>query len=180
MRILTEGFDHLDLENQVIPEISIDEYSAKTGTDDEVVTVAFTIKGEQASKDLVEWFERGYDWIMDASLSEGELKPGQHLVFVEIKRRSTVPDKICELLEDLETLTDMDIAEWKVEIDGKEYPADPEAFREHITISPHQYRVEVEQEEEINEMRVLSGLEPTKFFTEQDAEIQAFKAMAGL
>ena len=65
-------------------------------------------------------------------------------------------------------------------VDGKEYPADPEAFREHITISPHQYRVEVEQEEEINEMRELSGLEPSKFFTEQDAEIKAFKAMAGL
>lgn len=179
-KILKEGLDYQDLVGQLEPVVSVDEYAAKMGKDSDIVTLAFIVNSEAAGEDLVEWFERGYDWIMDASLSEGELKPGQHLVFVEIKRRSTVPDKICELLEDLETLTDMDIAEWKVEIDGKEYPADPEAFREHITISPHQYRVEVEQEEEINEMRVLSGLEPTKFFTEQDAEIQAFKAMAGL
>mgnify|MGYP000371135585 CR=1 FL=1 len=60
--------------------------------------------------------------------------------------------------------------------------ADPEILKQVITISPHQYReeVEVEDEEELNEMRQKAGLEPVKVFPEQDAELKAFKSMAGL
>ena len=179
-KILKEGLDYQDLTGQLEPKVSVDEYAAKMGKDSDIVTLAFIVNSEAAGEDLVEWFERGYDWIMDASLSEGELKPGQHLVFVEMKRRTGVPDKVCELLEDLETLTDFSLADWTVEIDDTEYEASPEHIKEHITLSPHEYRVKVEQEKDINEMRELSGLEPRKFFTEQDSEIKAFKAMAGL
>ena len=84
--ILNEGFDYHDLVNQIIPEITIDEYAAKMGDDDEIVTLAFTVKGNQVGEDLVDWFERGYDWVLDAQVSEGEVKPGQYLVFVEMNR----------------------------------------------------------------------------------------------
>ena len=51
-----------------------------------------------------------------------------------------------------------------------------------ITISPHDYREEKEvEEEEINEMRERAGLEVKVIHADkQDADIKAFKSMAGL
>jgi hypothetical protein len=179
-RIINEGLDYLDMVGQMKPKVSVDEYAAKMGRDSEIVTLAFIVNSEAAGNDLVDWFERGYDWILDASLSDGQLAPGQHLVFVEMKRRSKVPERIVELLEDLKTLTDMDLDEWTVEVNEEEYEPDAVQLKQVITISPHEYRVEEESEEELNEMRQKAGLEPVKVLPEQDAELKAFKSMAGL
>jgi hypothetical protein len=178
MRILLEGFDYMDLENQVIPKISIDEYSAKTGTDDEIVTIAFTVKGEQASKDLVEWFERGYDWVIDAAVSDGELSPGKYLVFVEINRRTTSPDKIIELVEDLETLTRLKVKDWTVTINDEEFDCEVNQIKSQMILSPQEYRET--KEEGLNEMRALSGSEPKKLYGEHDSILKDFISKAGL
>ena len=175
---LFEGFDHLDLENQVIPEISIDEYSAKTGTDDEIVTVAFTIKGEQASKDLVEWFERGYTWIIDAAVSDGELSPGKYLIFVEMNRRTSVPSKIIELVTDLETLTGLKVKDWTVTINDEEFDCEVSQIESQMILSPQEYRET--KEEDLNEMRALSGSLPKKLYGKHDSILKDFISKAGL
>lgn len=179
-KIINEGLDYLDMEDQIEPVVSVDEYAAKMGKDSDIVTLAFTVKSEAAGNDLVDWFERGYDWILDASLSEGELSPGKYLVFVEMKRRTKVPERIVELIDDLETLTGLDTTEWTVNIDEKDYEADPNILKELITISPHEYRVEEEDEEELNEMRHRAGLDTVKLHGEPDSELKAFISMAGL
>lgn len=175
---LFEGFDHLDLENQVIPEISIDEYSAKTGTDDEIVTVAFTIKGEQASKDLVEWFERGYTWIIDAAVSDGELSPGKYLIFVEMNRRTSVPSKIIELVTDLETLTGLKVKDWTVTINDDKFDCEVSQIQSQMILSPQEYRET--KEEDLNEMRALSGSLPKKLYGKHDSILKDFISKAGL
>ena len=101
MKILNEGLDYLDMVDQIDDTITIDEYAAKMGKDSDIVTVTFTVHSELAADDLVSWLERGYDFILDASVSEGELEPGKFLVFAELNRRSTVPDRICKILSDL-------------------------------------------------------------------------------
>jgi hypothetical protein len=178
MHLLLEGFDHMDLENQVIPKISIDEYSAKTGTDDEIVTVAFTIKGQQASKDLVEWFERGYTWVIDAAVSDGELSPGKYLVFVEMNRRTSTPNKIVELVEDLETLTGLKVKDWTVTINDEEFDCEVSQIKSQMILSPQEYRET--KEEDLNEMRTLSGSEPKKLYGEHDSILKDFISKAGL
>lgn len=175
---LFEGFDHMDLENQIIPEISIDEYSAKTGTDDEIVTVAFTIKGEQASRDLVEWFERGYNWVIDAAVSDGELSPGKYLVFVEINRRTTAPGRIVELIEDLEPLTGLKVKDFTVKINDEDFDCEVGQIKSQMILSPQEYR-EL-KEKDLNEMRELSGNEPKKLFGQQDSILKDFISKAGL
>ena len=180
--ILNEGLDYHDLEGQMIPTVTVDEYAAHMGNDSEIVTLAFTIKSEAAGNDLVDWFERGYDFVLDAQVSEGEVKPGQYLVFVEMNRRSSVPKRIIELLDDLETLTAIPVKDWTIVVDEEEYSPEEEVLKQVITISPHDYREEVEiEEEEINEMRERAGLEVKVLHSDkQDAEIKAFKSMAGL
>jgi len=179
-RIINEGLDYMDMEHQIEPTVSVDEYAAKMGKDSDIVTLAFIVKSEAAGNDLVDWFERGYDWILDSSLSEGELSPGKYLVFVEMKRRTKVPERIVELLEDLETLTGMKLNEWSVTIDQKDYQADTEVLKDLITISPHEYREENEDESELNEMRHRAGLDTVKLHGEPDSELKAFISMAGL
>jgi hypothetical protein len=175
---LNESLDYHDMVNQITPVVTVDEYSAKMGDDDEIVTLSFIVRGEQASNDLVDWFERGYDWILDAQVSDGEFSLGKYLVFVEIDRRLAVPKRIIELLEDLETLTDIPISDYTIKIEGEEYPAELDKLAKVIITSPHEYRQR--KEKDLNEMRELSGMEPNKIFKEQDAEIKQFKAIAGL
>ena len=181
-KILNEGLDYHDLEGIVTPRVTIDEYAAQMGKDSEIVTLAFIVKNKQAGEDLSDWFERGYDFVLDAQVSDGELTSGTYLVFVEMNRRTTVPERIITLLDDLETLTDIPLKDWTVVVDDEEYEPDAEVLKQVITISPHQYREEVEpDEEELNEMRERAGLEVKALHADkQDADIKAFKAMAGL
>ena len=180
--ILNEGLDYHDLEGQMLPTVSVDEYAAHMGKDSEIVTLAFTVKSEAAGNDLVDWFERGYDWVLDAQVSEGEVKPGQYLVFVEMNRRTSVPKRIVELLDDLETLTNVPTKDWTIIVKEEEYSPEEDILKQVITISPHDYRETVEKdEEEINEMRERAGLDVKPIHADkQDADIKAFKSMAGL
>ena len=180
--IINEGLDYHDLEGQLLPEVTVDEYAAHMGKDSEIVTIAFTIKNKQAGDDLCDWFERGYDFVLDAQVSEGEVSPGRYLVFVEMNRRTSVPKRIIELLDDLETLTAIPVKDWTIVVDEEEHSPEEDILKQVITISPHDYREEVEvEEEEINEMRERAGLEVKPIHAEkQDADIKAFKAMAGL
>ena len=143
-RILNEGLDYHDLVGQMIPEVTVDEYAAKMGEDDEIVTLAFTVKGKQVGEDLSDWFERGYDWVLDAQVSDGELVPGKYLVFVEMNRRTSTPERIIELLEDLETLTDLPVKDWTIIVDDEEYEPNVEVLKQKIVLSPHDYRIDIE------------------------------------
>lgn len=180
-KILNEGLDYHDLEGIVVPEVTVDEYAAQMGKDNEIVTLAFVVKNKQAGADLSDWFERGYDFVLDAQVSDGELTSGKYLVFVEMSRRSTVPSRICTLLDDMETLTDIPLKDWTVIVNDEEYEPVEEVLKQVITISPHDYRVNIEDEEELNEMRERAGIDAKPLHADkQDAEIKAYKAMAGL
>ena len=177
-KILTEGFDYKDLEGQLDPTITVDEYAANMGDDDEIVTLAFTVKGQQAAEDMVDWFERGYDYVLDAEVSDGQVSKGKYLVFVEMNRRTTVPERIVEMIEDLETLTQLQLDKWTIIIDKKEYKPEVELLKSVIILSPSKYRQI--HEEDLNEMRNRAGLEPSKIFKEQDSLLKDFISKAGL
>lgn len=189
-KFLKEGFDYRDLVGQVEPVVTVDEYSAKMGTDDEIVTLAFLIKSRLAAKDMVDWFERGYDWILDSKESEGEVTSGKYLVFVEINRRTQVPERICELIDDLETLTEISRDEWVITIDGEDYPVEEDTIKQKIILSPKKYREAYPEEEqeaepdaqdaELSEMRNRAGLDHVNKYKEKDNLIKDFIAKAGL
>lgn len=180
MTIIKESLDYMDMKGQVDNTISIDEYAAKMGPDHEVVTLSFIVKSKLAGDDLVSWLEKGYDFVLDASVSEGELSPGKYVVFVELDRRSRVPQRIVEILSDLETLTDILVSDWKMQIDDKEYPVSEEIIRKNVILNPNEYKSEKENEKELNEMRVAAGLEPKKLYDNKDQLLKDFIAAAGL
>jgi len=177
--ILNEGLDYHSMVNQIKPKVSIDEYKAQMGKDSDIVTLAFTVNSELAGKDLVNWFEKGYDYVLDASVSEGEISPGKFLVFVEMNRRSTVPSRLIEMLSDLETLTDLSITDWTVTVNDEDYDADVDILKQVVILSPHDYRETKENETELNEFRDLAGLENKKLYTDDDYT-KTIKSLAGM
>lgn len=176
---ITEGLDYHDLVGQMVPKITVDEYAAKMGDDKDVVTLTFIVKSKQAAVDLVDWFEKGYDFILDASLSDGEIEVGKWLIFVEMDRRFKVPERIVEILDDLNTLTDIPLKDWEVEIDGETYDANEKILRQVIIVNPNEYTIDKENEEDLNEMRLRAGLDTHQVYNDNEYT-RYIKSLAGM
>ena len=183
MSIINESLDYMDMKDQIGDTITVDEYSAKMGKDKDIVTVTFTTHSKLAAEDLVSWFERGYEWVLDASVSDGELEPGKWLVFVEMDRRSKVPNRIITLLSDLETLTGLKLKDWTVDVEGDDCKADEEQIRSKMILNPNEYKEQEEEteetEDELNEMRLRAGIDVKSVYVE-DEYIKNLKAIAGM
>lgn len=169
---LDEGLDYHDMKGQISPRITVDEYAAKMGEDSDIVTLTFKTNSKLAADDLVAWLEIGYDFILDSSVSDGEIEPGKWLVFVEMKRRSNVPEKITQILEDLETLTDQKLKDYTVTIKDEDYDADKDVLKQVMILSPGEYKKMENNEEELNEMRHHAGLPRKKIYENVDEEIR--------
>ena len=180
MTIINEGLDYHDMKGQLVPKLTVDEYVAKMGKDSDITTLAFIVNSKLAGQDLVTWLETGYDFVLDASLSDGEIEPGKYLVFVEMNRRSSVPERICDILKDLQTLTDLDLKDWTVEVNDEEYDADVDTLKQVIILSPHQYREENDKEKDLNEYRELAGLDTKNVYENIDDEIKKFISIANI
>ena len=176
---LNEGLDYHDMKGQIDPKITVDEYAAKMGKDSDIVTLTFKTNSKLSAEDLVAWLEIGYDYILDASVSDGEIEPGKWLVFVEMKRRSNVPEKIIQILEDLDTLTDNKAKDYTVTIKDEDYDADVNMLKQVMVLSPNDYKKLEDDEEELNEMRQIAGIGRKKIY-DVDEEIRKFISKAGL
>jgi hypothetical protein len=185
-QILKEGMDYHDLKGQINNIVSIDEYSAKMGEDSDIVTITFITNSKLSAEDLVSWLELGYDFILDASVSEGELAQGKWLVFVEMKRRSNVPDKLIEILSDLETLTAKPVDKYKIKINDKLYEANKDIIKSNMILTPADYDIknaeEKESDQELNDFREIAGLPNKNVYNKDniDEEIRKFISSAGL
>ena len=160
------------------PTIHVDEFSSKMGDDADIIVLSFFVRDKQAARDLVAWFEKGYDFVLDADRSPGEIKPNRYLVYVEIRRRSSAPDNIALLLDDLGSLTEFDPDDWQVHYDDKTWPWSVDQFRSTVPLTPDSY--ESRTESELNEWREAAGLAPKKIYKKIRPEIQDLKDAAGI
>ena len=174
---LFESLEYKDLEGLMKPTIHVDEFSSKMGDDDDIITLSFFLRDNQAAKDLMSWFEKGYDFVLDADKSPGEIKPNRYLVYVEMRRRSTAGANVEMLLDDLATLTEFSKDDWTMHYNDKDYEFSRDTFDSVVPLSPKEYRKKFESE--MNEMRVAAGL-PTKQIYERDNAIKSIQSAAGI
>ena len=78
------GLRQNDLEFTIDNIFEIDSFKSKMGDDKDIVTLSFAIKGEQPAKDLVNFIETGYTYVLDADKTSGEQSDGKYRVFVQI------------------------------------------------------------------------------------------------
>ena len=176
---LFESLGFRDLEGLLKPTIHVDEFSSKMGDDDDIIVVSFFVRDAQAAKDLMMWFEKGYDFVLDADRSPGEIRPGRYLVYVELRRRSTAGGIVEQLLDDLNTLTEFeDSTAWTMHYRDQEIPFTRDAFDSTVPLTPRAYRERYEKD--LNEVRVAAGLPVVTTYDRQDRALQTIQSSAGI
>ena len=174
---LFEGLQYRDLDGMLKPTIHVDEFSSKMGDDADVMVISFFVRDKSAAKDLVSWFEKGYDFVLDADRSPGEIKPNRYLVYVEMRRRSAAPQNIEHLLDDLTTLSEHEGSDWMVHYNGDMFPWSEDKFARRVPLTPDAYRAATESD--LNEMRVAAGL-PVKSVHATAKDLKELQAAAGI
>lgn len=176
-RPLSEGLQYRDLDGIMKPTIHVDEFSSKMGDDEDIIVLSFFVRDKTASKDLVSWFEKGYDFVLDADRSPGEIKPNRYLVYIEIRRRSSAPQHIATILDDLSTLTEFEPNDWMVHYNDGKFSWNEQDFANTVPLTPDAYRASVDQE--LNEWRSAAGL-PEKPVYSVKKDLKELQAAAGL
>ena len=175
-QLLFEGLEYKDMVGMMKPTIHIDEFSSKMGDDDDVIVASFFVRSKEAAGDLASWFEKGYDWVLDADVSPGEITPGRFLVYIELRRRSQAGAHLAEAIDDFNTLTEYKPSDWVMIYDQKDMPFSREEFDRVVPLSPKQYRKS--KEADLNEMRAAAGIEAKQVF-EREKDIRQLQAAAG-
>ena len=109
-RILREGLRPLDLEGMVHDLFEIDVYKSKMGEDRDVCVLSFCVKDRMPAVDMMEFIEKGFNFVLDADVSAGENENGEYHVFVELPRKPKLAEYIKEITSGVRRLTG--IKEW--------------------------------------------------------------------
>jgi hypothetical protein len=159
MENLFEGLKEGDLEDLVLPLISVDEYESKL--DDDSVVVAFYVMDRDPAQDLNRFVQKGASAILDTDVSPAPNEDGYYMVFVELLRDENMPKKLMNTLESLSGLTG--IQNWKAQMYDVEgvLPATDEVIRRHV-------RLVSEVDHAGHEDEVEEGL--TEFFRASDLD----------
>lgn len=180
MSHLCENLEHGDLKRLIHPELHIDEYKSKMGSDEDIGVISFKVRGKEPAADLVNFVEKGYDWVLDADVSAGEKSDGDYLVFVEADRNGQLPQRILRLMEDIMNLTEQKLSEWRVRYYkfDKEHPLTIDTLTGVIPLSPEAYVKKYESTEskhkkstDIDQLKTAAGVKvdtkaPVNDFTE--------------
>lgn len=101
-----------DLKDTISDLISIDEYKPKTGTDSEIIVVAFYAIDEAPAKDVDSFLERSYIDIVDVEVSPNPNEDGFYIIFIEMYRNDSFPEELLTLVKEMDRITGgMD---WKI------------------------------------------------------------------
>lgn len=139
-KILNEGLFSGDLENFVSDLFTIDQYKSKMGEDQDITVLGFRVKEKNPAIDLMEFIEKGYDFILDADISSGEEMDGQYQVFVEIERTPNLSEQIQSILEDLTYLTNCRDWNFRYQKSKFKVPFSVESINEHVPLTPESYK----------------------------------------
>ena len=175
---LIEGLNRDDLARLVKPRVNIDEFKSKMGEDSDIVVLSFGVVGKEPADDLVDFFEKGYDWILDSDSSPGEFVRDVYLVFVEIERTEELPDQLQTLLEDLVNLTGIAVDEWSIYYgsDKNLRHVSLDSLAGSIPLNPREYR---QYQRELDGLKSNAGLNiDTKPVV--DDELKGLQSAAGI
>lgn len=145
-----------ELRGLIGKKIQIDEYQAKMGEDKDVVTVSIEVSYYNPALDLVNFLEKGYDWVLDADISSGEMSDGGYLVFIEAERKPSFPKNFLKMLSDLEGVSENKLEDYKfLYFKGHEYqPLNIENLENVIPLTPSEYVATHGESEDENNVEV--------------------------
>jgi DNA-dependent RNA polymerase auxiliary subunit epsilon len=136
---LNEGLRPMDLAEMVNDTFEVDTFRSKMGEDRDVCVLTFTVLDRNPAKDLMEFIEKGYDFVLDADVSSGENTNGEYSVFVELSRTKDLAEQIKELTYGIKKLTGISDWEFRYHKDGKKFQVSEETLKSVIPPTPGAY-----------------------------------------
>lgn len=127
-----------DLQDLVLPKLSIDEFSPKTGNNQDVIVLGFYVKDQEPAKDLSHFIENGPYNILDVEASPSTNEDGDYMVFVEVKRNEEFFDFTEKLLNDLDRVVEDINWEYKPYYSDETYKNSSE-WRSWVITDPSKY-----------------------------------------
>lgn len=143
MQLNEDSLQSGDLRNLVSHIFEIDSFKSKMGDDKDVVVVSFTVESKDPADDLVNFIEKGYQFVLDADVTPGELANGKYKVFVELQRDRHVAENIANMLYGVGKLAEVENFKFRYykSFDSKDavketleeiVPCDPATYEERI------------------------------------------------
>ena len=158
---LREGLEQGDLKRLVHTEMHVDDFKSKLGRDEDVVVISLKVTGKEPATDIVNFVEKGYEWVIDADVSSGEMDDGDYIVFIECDREPTVASNVMSMMKDLMNLTEQDISEWTVRYrNGREHELTEKNLQDMIPKTPSEYRQQFGHQE-IDKLKATAGVKVT-------------------
>ena len=112
--------------------------------------MSFGVEREDPAKDMENFIEMGYDFVLDADVSSGETSSGNYKVFVELERSRHVPDQILILLDGIERLTGMPDMRFRYFKSFKSHDVTIENLKKIIPTTVADYRLATQRLQEDN------------------------------
>ena len=116
MRKLFEGLRGGDLEDLVLPLLSVDEYESKI--DPTAVVIAFYVNEQSAAEDLNRFIQRSPIELIDTEISPAPDQQGYYMVFVEMLNNSQFVSNVQGILDEVAPLAYVN--DWKLQIRGND------------------------------------------------------------
>lgn len=117
-QLLREGLRENDLEDLVIPMISIDEFESKV--DDDGIVIGFFVKDAEPADDLNRFIQKSPVILLDTDVSPAPNEDGYFLVFVEVSRDESFAKKLKTILAEIENLVAIEESDWSFTCYGHE------------------------------------------------------------
>ena len=134
-----------DLAHLVDMIVEIDSYKSKMGNDSDIVTLAFSIHGNEPAKDLENFIEKGYPFVLDADVTSGEQSDGTYKVFVEMERNKEVTANILEIADGVKKLSNLDRMKFRYYKNFKSKDLDEENLNASIPVDKQSYEIAINE-----------------------------------
>lgn len=148
MHLNEDSLQSGDLRDTVSHIFEIDHFRSKMGDDKDVSVLSFTVDSLHPAEDLVEFIEKGYQFVLDADVSPGELKNGKYKVFVEIERNRDLSENIIDLLYGVGKLTGIDGFKFRYYKSFNSVPVDEQSLKETVPHDPTAYELTIQENQD--------------------------------
>ena len=112
MKKLHEGMRAGDLEDLILPLISVDEYESKI--DDAAIAIGFYVHDEDAANDLNRFIQKSPMAILSSEVSPAPDQHGYFIVFIEMLNNDKTASNLENILKEIEPICN--ITKWKMRV----------------------------------------------------------------
>lgn len=134
-----------DLRDMVDHVMEIDSFKSKMGEDEDIIVVTVSTRTYESARDLVNFVEKGYEFVLDADATPGEQSDKTYKVFIELERKKESVEDIIEMTEGLKSLTGIENFKFRYYKNFKSLPVNKDNLSMQIPTTTAMYKMKIKE-----------------------------------